>query len=291
MLDLQQRQRASPVRRRWRWECECRGVPVPECRGEARSAPFPHGRHWGSPTTSSEAALCPPSALTAAAGSISGGRGEVRPPQRSYCSRCPPGYSAGEGGERGRLRTAAGPCCTVPPAQHRWPVTLPRSPRLARGGPRRQVRSPVLSRAPLLPRPGTARRCCARRCGGGAGVSESGCCTKSERCPAWADKREQPEHSPCARCPSLRAGRRKQPAGCRGGAGSSGDGVPGLCSPGNLICRRRWWAGPLAHKPRQMLSSAPGSSLPAPGLPAHGQGLANIPPARLGAGCLDPAPS
>lgn len=60
--------------------------------------------------------LCPPSILTAAAGSISGGRGEAQLPQRSYCSLCPPGYSAGEGRETGRLMTAVGPGCPTCPA-------------------------------------------------------------------------------------------------------------------------------------------------------------------------------
>lgn len=67
----------------------------------------------------------------------------------------------------------------------------------------------------------------------------------------------QPGHSPCAQRLTL------QPARGCGAAGSSGDGVPGLPTPGNLICWQSWWAGPMAHKPRQMLSSAPGSSLPA----------------------------
>lgn len=35
---------------------------------------------------------CPHSILTAAAGSISGERGEVQLPQQNYCSQCPPGY-------------------------------------------------------------------------------------------------------------------------------------------------------------------------------------------------------
>ena len=70
--------------------------------------------------------LCPPSILTAAAGSISGGRGEAQLPQRSYCSLCPPGYSAGEGRETGRLVTAVGPCCTVRPAlSDAFPVPTP----------------------------------------------------------------------------------------------------------------------------------------------------------------------
>lgn len=35
---------------------------------------------------------CPHSILTAAAGSISGERGEVQLLQQNYCSQCPPGY-------------------------------------------------------------------------------------------------------------------------------------------------------------------------------------------------------
>lgn len=110
--------------------------------------------------------LCPSSILTAAAGSISGGRGEVQLPQQSYCSPCPPGCSAGEGRESGRLRAAAGPDCTIRPALQA--SDAPPVPTPGTGGQRGwqwervRVQSPMLSRGPLLPCPVTTQTLCER---------------------------------------------------------------------------------------------------------------------------------
>lgn len=83
-------------------------------RGQARP-----GRVWpdlqqGETVRLRGCAMCPPRILTAAAGSISGGRGVVQLPQRSYCSLYPPGYSAGEGRQDRKAHEHSGTLFVVP---------------------------------------------------------------------------------------------------------------------------------------------------------------------------------
>lgn len=100
MLDLQRHSEAvTAVRRKKPSKAQCGSVQLGLRHGHT-------GRWLRSP--------CPPSVLTAAAGSICGGRGEALLPLRSCCSLCPPGYSAAE-------REKGGSCWqwdpTVPAAQ------------------------------------------------------------------------------------------------------------------------------------------------------------------------------
>lgn len=105
MLDLQRRQRDEEDQQGLCGSSHSRSQAVP-------------GRVWpdlqqGKAACLRGCALCPPRILTAAAGSISGGRGVVQLPQQSYYSPCPPGYSAGEGTETGRLMSAVRPSFAV----------------------------------------------------------------------------------------------------------------------------------------------------------------------------------
>lgn len=202
---------------------------------------------------------CPRSILTAAAGSISGGRGAAQLPRRSYCSRCPPGCSAGEGRETGSSAPPRDTGCTqhqaMPSPPHPHPtglpcpvpltwaasLALPSCPGHALLAPGHQewqgsVPAPrgaagaALGQAEAVLKDGS-EQLCKRGLGAGAGAGGSRCCTESKQRRALRKHPELPwpwTLQPAPGTPSWR--------------GQQQNGVPRLPLP-EAVCSQSWGKG------------------------------------------------